>query len=179
MSGAGEGKQAPAIALVVAMGENRAIGKGGSLPWHLRSDMRYFRQITMGKPVVMGRLTFASLPRLLDGRANIVLTRNAAFAPPGAIMAYSLEEALEMARKEAAKAGADEIMVIGGEDVFRAVLPQAGRIYLTEVHASPRADTWFPELDMSAWREVSREAHKAGPQDDHDFSFVILDRKQP
>ena len=179
MSAAEHAKQAPTIALVVAMGENRAIGKGGDLPWRLRSDMRYFRQITMGKPVVMGRLTFASLPRLLDGRANIVLTRNAAFAPPGAIVAYSLEEGLDMARKEAAKTGANEIMVIGGEDVFRAVLPQAGRIYLTEVHASPRADTWFPELDRSAWHEVSREAHKAGPNDDHDFSLVILDRKRP
>jgi len=168
--------QGPAIALVVAMGENRAIGHGGDLPWRLHSDMRYFRKITMGKPVIMGRLTFMSLPRSLDGRVNIVLTRNAAFEAPGAIMAYNLEEALDVARKAAAKAGVDEIMVMGGEDVFRAVLPQAGRIYLTEVHAAPHADTWFPNLDMRQWREVSREPHEAGPKDDHAFSFVVLER---
>jgi len=169
----------PLIALVVAMGENRAIGRGGGLPWHLRSDMRYFRRITMGKPVVMGRLTFASLPRLLDGRINIVLTRNAAFEAPGAIMAYNLEEALDVARKAAKKYGAAEIMIIGGADLFREALPLASRIYLTEVHAAPEADTWFPELDMSEWKEVSREAHGAGPNDDHDFSFVVLDRIRP
>ncbi len=170
------GAGAPIVALVVARAENRAIGRGGDLPWHLHSDMRYFRKVTMGKPIVMGRLTHRSLGRVLDGRVNIVLTRNAAFEVPGAVMAYSLEEALDVARKEAGKAGVDEIMVIGGEDVFRAVLPQASRIYLTEVHASPEADTWFPELDLSEWREVSREAHAAGVKDDHDFSFVVLDR---
>jgi dihydrofolate reductase len=167
---------APIIALVVAMAENGAIGRGGDLPWHLRSDMRYFRSITMGKPIVMGRRTFKSLPRVLDGRVNIVLTRNAAFAAQGAIMAYTLDEALDVARKAAKKGGVDEIMIIGGEDVFREALPLASRIYLTEVHAAPEADTWFPELDGREWREASREAHRAGPNDDHDFSFVVLDR---
>jgi dihydrofolate reductase len=166
----------PIVALVVAMAANGAIGRGGDLPWHLRSDMRYFRAITMGKPIIMGRRTFGSLPRVLDGRLNIVLTRNAAFEVQGAIMAYNLEEALDVARRAAVKAGIDEIMVIGGEDVFREVLPQTDRIYLTEVHASPDADTWFPALDPHQWRETSREAHEAGPNDDHDFSFVVLDR---
>lgn len=138
--------------------------------------MRYFRKITMGKPVIMGRLTFKSLGRALDGRVNIVLTRNAAFAAPGAIMAYNLEEGLDVACRAAKRAGVDEIMIIGGEDVFREVLPRAGRIYLTEVRASPHADTWFPDLDRSEWREVSREAHPEGPKDDHAFSFVVLDR---
>jgi dihydrofolate reductase len=176
VSHATEAAGGPVIALVVAMGENRAIGRGGNLPWHLHSDMRYFRKITMGKPVIMGRLTFMSLPRVLDGRLNIVLTRNAAFAAPGAVMAYNLEEALDVARKAAAKSGVDEIMVMGGEDIFRAVLPLASRIYLTEVHASPHADTWFPELDRGEWREVSRETHEKGPKDDHAFSFVVLER---
>ncbi|MEZ5829140.1 MAG: dihydrofolate reductase [Hyphomicrobiales bacterium] len=166
----------PVIALVVAMAENRAIGRGGDLPWHLRSDMKFFRKVTMGKPIIMGRRTFKSLPRVLDGRLNVVLTRNAAFEAPGAVMAYNLEEALDVARKDAAKSGADEIMIIGGEDVFREVLPQTGRIYLTEVHASPEADTFFPELDRDDWREVFREAHPAGPNDDHAFSFVVLER---
>jgi dihydrofolate reductase len=170
------GETAPIIALVVAMGENRAIGRGGDLPWHLHSDMRYFRKVTMGKPIIMGRLTFASLGRVLDGRVNIILTRNAAFEVSGAIMAYNLDEALDVARKAAAKADVGEIMVIGGEDVFRAVLPQADRIYMTEVRASPEADTWFPEIDKNEWCEVSREAHNKGPKDDHDFSFVVLER---
>ena len=167
----------PIIALVVAMGENRAIGRDGGLPWRLSSDMRFFRKITMGKPIVMGRRTFSSLPRVLDGRLNIVLTRNAAFEAPGAVMAYNLEEALDVARREARRTGADEITVIGGEDVFRAVLPQAERIYLTEVKAAPDADTWFPELDESEWHEVSREDHASGPKDDYDFSIVLLERK--
>ena len=170
------GAGAPIIALIVAMGENRAIGRGGDLPWHLHSDMRYFRKVTMGKPIIMGRLTFNSLGRALDGRVNIVLTRNAGFAAPGAVMAYSLEEGLDVARRAAAAASVDEIMVMGGEDVFREVLPQASRIYLTEVHAAPHADTWFPELDLSEWRERSREWHAAGPRDDHAFSFVVLER---
>ena len=168
----------PIIALVVAMGENRAIGRDGTLPWRLSSDMRTFRKITMGKPIIMGRLTFSSLRRVLDGRLNIVLTRNAAFEAPGAVMAYNLDEALDVARREARRTGVDEIMVIGGADVFGAVLPQAGRIYLTEVEAAPDADTWFPELDRREWREVSRERHAPGPKDDHAFSFVLLERKK-
>jgi dihydrofolate reductase len=166
----------PTIALVVAMAENGAIGRGGDLPWRLSSDLRYFRKITMGKPVIMGRRTFKSLPRVLDGRLNVVLTRDSLFVADGAVMAHSLEEGLEVARASAARTGAGEIMVIGGEDVFRAVLPQAGRIYLTEVHATPHADTWFPPLDRSEWREASREMHLAGPKDDHPFSFVVLER---
>jgi dihydrofolate reductase len=171
-----EPQQDPVIALVVAMGENRAIGRGGDLPWHLRSDMKFFRKVTMGKPVVMGRKTFKSLPRVLDGRLNVVLTRDEGFVAPSAVMAHSLEEGLEAARASCARTGAAEIMIIGGEDVFREVLPQTGRIYLTEVDAAPEADTWFPELDPDQWREVFREKHQAGPHDDHDFSFVILER---
>jgi dihydrofolate reductase len=167
----------PIIALVVAMGENRAIGKDGGLPWRLSTDMRYFRKVTMGKPIVMGRRTFGSLPRVLDGRLNIVLTRNASFEAPGAVVAHNLEKALDVARREARRTGVDEIMVIGGEEVFRAVLPQTDRIYLTEVKAAPDADTWFPEHEASEWREVSREDYAPGPKDDHPFGFVVLERK--
>ncbi len=116
----------PIIALVVAMAENGAIGRGGDLPWHLRSDMRYFREITMGKPVIMGRRTFKSLPRVLDGRLNIVLTRDRGFVAPDAVMAHSLEEGLDAARASAKRTGAEEIMIIGGEDVFREVLAASG-----------------------------------------------------
>jgi dihydrofolate reductase len=168
----------PIIALVVAMGENRAIGKDDDLPWRLSSDMRYFRRITLGKPIVMGRRTFESLGRVLDQRLNIILTRDPDYAVEGAAVVHSLRKALDIAGNEAKRAAVDEIMVIGGEELFREVLPQAGRIYLTEVHAAPEADTWFPEFDRRKWREVSRQAHKAGPKDDHDFSFVVLDRTE-
>jgi dihydrofolate reductase len=173
--GRGVSQPEPVIALVVAIGENGAIGRGGNLPWHLSTDLRYFRKVTLGKPIVMGRLTFESFGRPLDGRINIVLTRNAAFDAPGTVQAYNLDEALDLARKEAKRSGADEIMIVGGDDVFREVLPKASRIYLTEVHASPDADTWF-DFDRSPWREISRERHEPSPKDDHAFSFVVLER---
>jgi dihydrofolate reductase len=166
----------PIIALVLARAENGAIGVGGDLPWRLSTDLKQFRKVTLGKPVIMGRRTFMSLPCALDGRVNIVLTRNAAFVVPDAVMAYNLEEAMDVARKEAAKAGVDEIMVIGGDDVFRAVMPMARRIYLTEVHASPNADTWFKDFNLKDWRELSRERHEPGPKDEYPFSFVVLER---
>jgi dihydrofolate reductase len=169
----------PIIALVVAMGENRAIGRGGDLPWHLHSDMRYFRKVTLGKPILMGRRTFESFGRVLDRRVNIILTRDKDYTVPGAVVVHSLHAGLAEARRAAAEAGVEEIMVIGGEELFREVLPQASRIYLTEIHAAPHADTWFPDLDLSEWRETSREAHAAGPRDDHPFSFVVLDRIRP
>ncbi|MEM7290665.1 MAG: dihydrofolate reductase [Pseudomonadota bacterium] len=167
----------PDIALVVAMGANRAIGRDGDLPWRLSSDMKFFRKTTMGKPVIMGRRTFQSLPRVLDGRLNIVLTRDETFSKPGVVAVPSLEMALEAASHWAAENGADEIAVIGGEGVFGQILPDADRIYLTEVHASPKADTWFPELDPAEWAEIARTTHDAGPKDDHDYSIVILERR--
>ena len=169
-------KREPVIALVVAVADNGAIGRGGDLPWRLSSDLKQFRKLTLGKPVIMGRRTFELLGRVLDQRVNIVLSRDPDFDVPGVVVARSFEDALARARKAADEAGVDEIMVIGGEDVFRAALPLAGRIYLTEVHAHPNADTWFPEFDASAWCEVSREAHEPGPKDDHPFSFVMLER---
>ena len=165
------------ISLIVAMARGGVIGRDGEMPWHAPADLRRFKQLTMGHHLIMGRRTFKSLPRVLDGRLNIVLSRNDGLAPPPeVVIARSLAEGLEVARVACAETGAAEIAIIGGEDVFREVLPQTGRIYLTEVYASPDADTWFPELDDNAWREVFREAHEAGPHDDHAFSFVVLER---
>jgi dihydrofolate reductase len=113
---------------------------------------------------------------VLDGRLNIVLTRNGDVSAAGVVVVPDLAAGLEEARAWAAKEGAEEIAIIGGEAIFAEILPQADRIYLTEVHAAPEADTWFPELDPDGWREVSREVFKAGPNDDHDFSIVILER---
>ena len=166
----------PIIALVVARGENGAIGVGGDLPWRLSTDLKQFRKVTFGKPIIMGRRTFQSLPRALDHRVNIVLSRDPGLVAPGATVAGSLEEGLEHARHAAKDAGVDEIMVIGGDDVFRAVMPRAKRIYLTEVHARPHADTWLLDFNLCDWREVSRERHEAGPKDEYPFSFVCLER---
>lgn len=166
----------PTIALVVARAENGAIGIGGDLPWRLSTDLKQFRKVTLGKPVIMGRRTFQSLPCVLDRRLNIVLSREPGFIAPGAIVAGSLEEGLAHARRAAMEAGVDEIMVIGGDDVFRAVMPLATRIYLTEVHAAPDADTWFKDFNLKDWRELFRERHEPGPKDEYPFSFVVLER---
>ena len=166
----------PIIALVVARAENGAIGICGELPWRLSTDLKQFRKVTLGKPIIMGRRTFQSLPRVLDRRLNIVLSRESGFIAPGAIVAGSLEEGLTHARRAAQEAGVEEIMVIGGDDVFRAVMPLAKRIYLTEVHASPHADTWLKDFDLKDWRELSRERHEPGPKDEYPFSFVLLER---
>jgi dihydrofolate reductase len=166
----------PIIALVVARGENGAIGVGGNLPWKLSTDLKQFRKVTLGKPIIMGRLTFQSLGRALDHRVNIVLSRDPGLVAPGATVAASLEEGLDRARRAAKDAQVDEIIVIGGDDVFRAVMPMAKRIYLTEVHARPHADTWLLDFNLRDWREVSRERHEAGPKDEYPFSFVCLER---
>ena len=166
----------PIIALVVARAENGAIGIGGELPWWLSTDLKQFRKVTLGKPIIMGRRTFQSLPRVLDRRLNIVLSREPGFIAPGAIVAGSLDEGLAHARSAAQEAGVEEIMVIGGNDVFRAVMPLAKRIYLTEVHATPDADTWLKDFNLKDWRELCRERHEPGPKDKYPFSFVLLER---
>jgi dihydrofolate reductase len=164
------------ISLVVAVGENGVIGKDGRLPWHMRSDLKRFRAITIGKPVIMGRRTFQSLKRPLDQRDNIVVTRDPGFRAEGAVVAASFEAALSLARACAAARGAGEIMVIGGAQVYEAALPHADRIYLTRVYASPEGDTFFADPDPARWREVSRESLPRGEHDDHDATFSILDR---
>jgi dihydrofolate reductase len=176
IGGATPASRDPIIALVVARAENGAIGVGGELPWRLSTDLKQFRKVTLGKPIIMGRRTFQSLPRVLDHRLNIVLSREPGFIAPGAIVAGSLEEGLAHARRAAKEAGVEEIMVIGGEDVFCAVMPVAKRIYLTEVHTTPDADTWLKDFNLKDWRELSRERHEPGPKDEYPFSFVVLER---
>ena len=164
------------IAIVVAVAENGVIGKDGRLPWRIPSDIKRFRQLTMGKPVIMGRKTFQSLAKPLDGRDNIVVTRDPGFSPTGTVAVASLEAALEAARERAQARCVEEIMVIGGAEIYRAALPLADRIYLTRVHAAPDGDTFFPEPDPGNWREVSREALARGPSDACAATFSILDR---
>lgn len=164
------------IVLVVARADNGVIGKDGVLPWRLSSDLKRFRSRTMGKPVVMGRKTFESLGKPLDGRDNIIVTRNPDFRAEGIILTLGVDQALRVARDLAIARGVGEVAVIGGAEVYRQVLPHAGVIDMTEVHATPDGDTWFPEIDKGGWREVSRERHAAGPKDSADYSFVVLER---
>ena len=161
----------------VARGRNGVIGRDGALPWRLRSDLALFKQTTLGKPVIMGRKTWDSLPRKpLPGRLNLVLSRDGSFEPQGALVCERFEEALEIAREQAREDGADEVCVIGGRALFDLALPRARRLYLTEVEAEPEGDVRFPDVDETAWREVRREAYPAGEGDDFPFTFRVLER---
>ena len=152
------------------------IGRDGGLPWHISTDLKRFRALTMGKPMIMGRKQYDSIGRPLDGRDNIVLTRKRDFAPPGILVAHDLPDGLALATRCAKARGADEIMVIGGADIFRLCEPLASRIHLTEVHASVPGDVVFARPVFPPWREMSRERHAKGPKDDYDFSYVLLER---
>lgn len=159
------------ISLVVAMDRQRVIGAGGALPWHLPADLKHFREITMGKPIVMGRRTYESINRALPGRRNIVVSRNPAWpAPPGCERAHSLEHAVQLA------GAADEVMVIGGAALYRAALPRAQRIYLTEVHATVDGDVHFPPISPEQWRETERVERPADDRNPYSCSFVVLER---
>jgi len=164
------------VALIVAMGENRVIGRAGALPWRLPEDLKHFKSLTMGKPIIMGRKTFRSIGRALPGRANIVVTRDRAFGADGVDVVHSLDDALATARDAAGALGADEIMVIGGAEIYAGALGRAGRVYLTEVHAAPDGDAFFPMFDPAEWTETSRKRHPGAGADGPAYSFVQLDR---
>ena len=166
----------PKLTLVVAVAKNGVIGRDGALPWRLSSDMKRFKAATMGKPVLMGRKTWDSLPRKpLPGRQNLILTRDADFKANGAWVYTDLAVMLAAARAMAEAAGAEEACVIGGAQLYNAVLPQANRVVLTEVNLEPAGDAHL-DLDLSQWREVSRENVAAGPNDDADFIVRVLER---
>lgn len=166
----------PKLTLVVAVAKNRVIGRDGALPWRLSSDMKRFKAATMGKPVLMGRKTWDSLPKKpLPGRQNLILTRDADFKADGAWVYTDLSAMLAAARAMAEAAGVGEACVIGGAQLYNAVLPLADRILLTEVNLTPEGDARL-DLDLSQWREVSRETVAAGPNDDADFVVRTLER---
>jgi dihydrofolate reductase len=159
----------PLVALVVAMAENGVIGNANRLPWHLPADLRHFKNVTMGKPMLMGRKTFQSIGKALPGRRSLVLTRDRTFTAAGIEPVHTVDDALRVA------GDADELMVIGGADVYRSVLPLAGRIYLTRVHAAVPGDTRFPAIDWNSWRCLSRTQHAADDRNAHDMSFLLLE----
>ena len=165
------------IVILAAIGANNVIGRDGQLPWRLKSDLAHFRKVTINKPVVMGRKTFQSIGQPLKDRTNIVITRDADFAVSGVLTAASFAAALTLARKDAAARGTDEIMIIGGRDVFAAALPLADRLEITHVHASPEGDVTFPPIDRTIWREISRTEHPAGPQDDASFAVATYAKR--
>jgi dihydrofolate reductase len=164
------------LAIMVAAAENGVIGRNNALPWHLPADLQHFKRTTMGKPIIMGRKTFESIGRPLPGRANIVVSRSTEFCPEGVRVAASLEQALALAEDIALVDGVEEVVVIGGEEIYRLALPAAQRLYVTEVHAEVEGDAWLPEIDWGRWREVSRERHSAEPPNPYDYSFVRYDR---
>ncbi len=164
------------LSLIVAVAENGVIGRDGGLPWRLSSDLKTFRRLTMGKPLIMGRRTFNSIGKPLDGRDNIVVTRDPLFEVAGVSACATVAEAVTLGRVLAATRGADEIMVIGGAQIYAAVLPVADRIYVTQVHAAPPGDRHFPSLDKSVWGEVSREDLPKGARDDYAATLIVYER---
>ena len=157
------------ISMIVAMAENRAIGKNNDLPWHLPEDLRHFKALTMGKPMIMGRKTFESIGRPLPGRRTIVVTRNMDWHTEGVDVADSLEGAIQMAEM------AEEIMIVGGAQIYTQAMPHTDRLYVTEVALEVDGDAFFPEFDRREWREVAREDHAAA-EGKPAYSFVTYER---
>ena len=165
------------IAFVVAVAENGVIGRDGKLPWRLPSDLQWFRKVTLGKPVIMGRKTYESIGKPLDGRDTIVVTRQHDFAAAGVRVATSVEEAIDLGRQLADQRGANEVMIIGGADIFRATLAHADRIYLTLVHGTPAGDTRFDIPDARIWRETAREPMPQAANDQFAAELIVLERQ--
>lgn len=168
----------PEIVIVAAVADNNVIGNLGEMPWRLRGDLRNFRRITMGKPVIMGRKTFESLGKPLDGRTNIVVSRNTKLEHDNVQVAYSLVEATRLARIDARMSGAEEICVIGGGEIYQEMMPRASKLYITQVHFKPKGDTRFPDIDVGRWTEVHRERLQRAEGDSADATFIIYEQKR-
>jgi dihydrofolate reductase len=162
----------------MARADNGTIGTDDSLPWHISSDLKNFKRLTMGKPIIMGRKTFESIGRPLKGRTNIVVTRQADWSAPGTKAFLNLKDAVKAAREQAANDEVDEIMVIGGAEIYACFLNDADRIYLTEVHRRYDGDAWFTAPDKTQWKEISRERFAPDDEGGPSYSFVVLDHRE-
>lgn len=160
------------ISIIVAVGKNNEIGKDNQLLWHLPNDLKYFKQITMGLPVIMGRKTYESIGRPLPGRVNVIITRNSNFQPEGCIVVDSIQNAMK------ATMPANDIMIIGGAEIYTQTLPIADRIYVTEVEAELEADKFFPSIDNSYWEEISRKHNSKDEKNEFNHDFVVYKRKK-
>ena len=167
----------PLLAVVAAIADNGVIGRDNGLAWRLPSDLKRFRALTWGKPMIRGRKTFASIGKPLPGRETVVLTRDPAFMADGVHVARSWQEAVARAEALAEDAGAPAVMVVGGADVYRLALPQAAHLHLTLVHASPEGDVRFPAFERDCYRETGRVDPAPGPGDEHPFTFLDLRRR--
>ena len=163
-------------ALIVAAAENGTIGRDNQLPWHLPGDLAYFKRVTLGKPIVMGRKTFDSIGRPLPGRPNLVVTRQPDWRADGVTVCNSLEQALALAAAMPEAQAAGEVMVIGGAELYRQALPAASRLYLTRVHAPVEGDAFFPAFDPDEWKTESEMRHAAEGSNPYDYSFIVLAR---
>jgi len=158
------------VSIIVAMARNRVIGRDNAMPWHLPAELKYFKRVTMGKPIIMGRKTFESIGRPLPGRHNIVVTRDRGYAQAGVTVVHGLPEAI------AAAGDVDEVVIVGGAELYRQALPMADRLYLTEIESETEGDTWFPQIRQGDWREVSRERRRKDPNNPFDLTWIVLDR---
>jgi len=164
------------IAMIWAMAENRVIGRGNMLPWHLPNDLKYFKRLTTGKPVIMGRKTYESIGRPLPNRVNIVVTRDKSFTAEGVKVVHTIDEAIELANAECIISGAEEVIVMGGAEIYKQSLPRADRLYITFVHAVIEGDAYFPEFDLNAYKEIGREDFYADGPNPYDYSFTVFDK---
>jgi dihydrofolate reductase len=167
-----------ALVLVVAVADNDVIGRGGRLPWRLKSDMQQFRAVTWGQPIIVGRKTYLSFTRQpLPGRTNIVVSRDPNFSAAGALVTSSLDAALEVARGDAMRRGVDTIVVLGGADIYAQTIAHADRMIVTRVHLQPDGDTKFPAIAPTVWKEVQRTEHDAGSDDEADYTVHVYERR--
>ncbi len=160
------------ISIVVAMDKKGVIGLKGALPWRLSADLKHFKAITMGKPLIMGRKTHTSIGRPLPGRKNIVITHSQDFKAEGCVVVHSLDDAFQVAD------GVNEVMIMGGSSIYNQALARTDRLYVTEVHADVEGDVYFPEFDKDEWKEFERQEYTAGENNEFDYSFVGLERIQ-
>jgi dihydrofolate reductase len=163
-------ESSPVISIIAAMSENRVVGQNNRLPWHLPADLRHFKELTVGKPIVMGRRTWESLPGLLPDRVHIVITTDRSYLAEGCLLAHSVDQALEAA------AGAPEVMIVGGANLYQQTLHRAHRMYLTLVHARVTGDAFFPDFDEREWRELERESHREDERNPYPYTFITLAR---
>ena len=159
------------LSIIVAMDRNRVIGRGGVLPWHISSDLKNFKKITMGKPILMGRKTHDSIGKPLPGRENIILTNNKKYSAEGCTVKNTLDEVHTYCERQL------ELVVMGGAILYSQTLDKADKLYITEVNASVNGDTFFPEYKGNQWREISRESFNADENNEFDYSFTVLERK--